>query len=92
MESLQLLKQDLEITNTLRDEWLVNLLDTARDEVILWGITPKQEGEDGYVLDQNIIVSYAAWLYRKRAGDQPTMPRMLQWRLHQRLFAEKGAV
>lgn len=91
MESLTMLKQNLEITNTIRDEYLAQLLVVATEEVTRYGITLKQAGKEGYDSDQNLVVMYAAYLYRKRANDEPSMPRMLQWHLHQRLFAEKGA-
>lgn len=35
--------------------------------------------------DANLIVMYAAYLYRKRATDEP-MPRMLRWALNNRIF------
>ena len=39
--------------------------------------------------DNELIVMYAAYLYRKRAEDNPPMPRMLRWALNNRLFSEK---
>ena len=35
--------------------------------------------------DANLVVMYAAYLYRKRAVDEP-MPRMLRWALNNRIF------
>ena len=35
--------------------------------------------------DANLVVMYAAYLYRKRAVDEP-MPRMLRWALNNRTF------
>ena len=39
--------------------------------------------------DVQLIVMYAAYLYRKRATDEP-MPRMLRYALNNRLFALKA--
>ena len=38
----------------------------------------------------NLIVMYAAYLFRKRAEDNPIMPRMLRYALNQMLFAQKA--
>lgn len=91
METLTMLKQNLEITNTIRDEYLTQLLTVAEGEIVRYGITAKAQGDEGWDSYQNLLVMYAAYLYRKRANDEPSMPRMLQWHLHQHLFAEKGA-
>lgn len=91
MDCLKMLKQNLEITNTIRDEYLTQLLKVAEGEIVRYGITAKVSGDDGWDSYQNLLVMYAAYLYRKRANDEPSMPRMLQWHLHQHLFAEKGA-
>ena len=42
--------------------------------------------------DDNLIVMYAAYLFRKRAEDTATMPRMLRYALNNRVISEKGAV
>ena len=38
--------------------------------------------------DNQIVVMYAAYLFRKRADDNPVMPRMLRYALNNRLFAQ----
>ena len=40
--------------------------------------------------DCNLIVMYTSYLYRKRVGDDPVMPRMLRYALNNRVFAEKA--
>jgi hypothetical protein len=44
--------------------------------------------------DNNLVIMYAAYLYRKRKADNPKgedkMPRMLRSALNDRLIAEKG--
>lgn len=39
--------------------------------------------------DAQLIVMYAAYLFRKRATEEP-MPRMLRWALNNRIFSEKA--
>ena len=41
------------------------------------------------VEDGHLIVMYAAYLFRKRATEEP-MPRMLRWALNNRIFSEKA--
>lgn len=41
------------------------------------------------VEDGHLIVMYAAYLFRKRATEEP-MPRMLRWALNNRIFGEKA--
>lgn len=39
--------------------------------------------------DAQLIIMYAAYLFRKRATEEP-MPRMLRWALNNRIFSEKA--
>lgn len=90
MTDLQLLKQNLEIPNDLRDGFMTTLLDAAEREIIRHGIVPPNDtSEPDY---QNLKVMYAAYLYRKRAEDVAAMPRMLQYALHNYLLAQKMEV
>ena len=83
---LAMLKVNLQIIagNTLQDEYLRNLIATARQMITREGIMLTDSIEDG-----NLVVMYAAYLYRKRADDAPVMPRMLRYALNNRLFAQK---
>ncbi|MBO5669964.1 MAG: hypothetical protein J6S41_00305 [Clostridia bacterium] len=69
---------------------LRGFIDSAVDQISREGITLDLSKAD----DQITVSMYAAYLYRKRAlsGDDSKMPRMLRYRLNNRLFAEKGAV
>lgn len=40
--------------------------------------------------DGHLIMMYAAYLFRKRATEEP-MPRMLRWALNNRIFGEKAS-
>ena len=86
VELLTMTKLNLEIpaANTLYDEYISNLIDAAEQMISREGIVLTESIEDG-----NLVVMYAAYLYRKRAEDTPQMPRMLRYALNNRLFSQK---
>ena len=83
---LTMLKANLQIMpeNTLQDEYLNSLITAAKHMITREGITLADTVEDG-----QLVVMYAAYLYRKRADDAPVMPRMLRYALNNRLFSQK---
>lgn len=81
---LKLLKLNLSMITTVYDDYLAHLLLTSRELISREGISLQDTTEDN-----ELIVMYAAYLYRKRAEDNPPMPRMLRWALNNRLFSEK---
>ena len=81
---LQMLKIDLGITTTAYDERLSQYLTSAKDAITAEGITL----DDSVISDGNLVVMYAAWMWRKRDTSEG-MPRMLRWQLNNRLFGEK---
>lgn len=81
---LKLLKLNLSMITTVYDDYLAHLLLTSREFISREGISLQDTPEDN-----ELIVMYAAYLYRKRAEDNPPMPRMLRWALNNRLFSEK---
>ena len=85
-ETLDLTKLNLEIpaSNTLYDTYISSLIEAASQMIQREGIMLTDSVEDG-----NLIVMYAAYLYRKRANDAPQMPRMLRYALNNRLFSQK---
>lgn len=87
-EILVLVKQNLDITYDYRDEYLVSLISTSESSIQEEGITL----DLGDAKDVNLVVMYAAYLFRKRAEDNPVMPRMLRYALNNRLFSEKARV
>lgn len=81
---LQMLKIDLGITSNAYDTRLEQYLATAQKEISREGITLP---ETLAVEDMQLIVTYAAWMWRRRdTGDG--MPRMLRYLLNQRIFAK----
>ena len=83
-DRLTMLKANLEIipANTAQDTYLAQLLTAGSQMIEREGISL-----DDTIEDNNLIVMYAAYLYRKRAEDNPPMPRMLRWALNNRLFS-----
>lgn len=87
-EILVLVKQNLDITYDYKDEQLVFLIATSESSIQEEGITLDLEDSK----DVNLVVMYTAYLFRKRAEDNPVMPRMLRYALNNRLFSEKARV
>lgn len=84
---LTMLKTDLGIrTSTAYDERLVQLLTAAETAIKAEGASTLDASDP---LDQQLIVMYAAWLWRRR-DEMGSMPRMLRWALNNRIFGEKA--
>lgn len=96
---LAMLKANLEIVNSINDTYLTHLITVAMAEITREGITI-QVTDDAYAVDDaNLIVMYAAYLYRGRATQDSNtyritqasagMPKMLRYALNNRLLSEK---
>lgn len=83
-EMLNMLKVDLGISGDAYDERLGHYIESATSNIGIEGITLDADS----VADCNLVIQYAAWLWRKRINGDG-MPRMLRWELNQRLFHEK---
>lgn len=80
---LSMLKVDLGITTASYDQRLTALVSSAKEMITREGISLTEELED-----VQLLVMYAAWLWRRRdTGDG--MPRMLRYTLNNRLFSQK---
>lgn len=85
-DKLKLLKLDLQISTTAVDERLQSMLRAAAGFIAKEGITlGLYESED-----DELQISYAAYLWRSRTKDNPIMPRSLRYNLNNRLFQEKS--
>ena len=82
---LAMLKSNLSTMTTAQDNYLGFLIESSKKNIAEMGITLDLNESD----DVNLVVMYAAYLFRKRAEDNPVMPRMLQFAIHNRLFSEK---
>lgn len=84
-ELLSMLKVDLGITTTAYDTRLAQYIESAKTEITREGVSLTDS-----VGDAQLVVMYAAWIWRRRdTGDG--MPRMLRYALNNRLFSEKMA-
>ena len=85
---LTLLQADLNILSpdATRLAQLQHLIAAAIQLIAREGVTLTEpySAEDG-----QLIIMYAAYLFRKRATAEP-MPRMLRWALNNRIFSEKA--
>ena len=84
-EILTVLKTDLEIAVSSRDDLLNNIIDLAKAAIEREGITIQDNTEDGMLVER-----YAAFLFRKRREDTVSMPRNLRYSLNNRLLSEKA--
>lgn len=84
---LTMLKTDLGIrTSTAYDARLTQLLTAAESAIRKEGASTLDASDS---LDQQLIVMYAAWLWRRR-DEMGAMPRMLRLELNNRVFSEKA--
>ena len=81
---LAAVKVDLGITTTAYDDRLGQYLDSARSAIEREGIVIDNNSVD----DGNMVVMYAAHLWRKRDTGEG-MPKMLRWMMNNRLFRQK---
>lgn len=85
---LTLLQADLNILqpDATRTAQLTQLINAALQLIAREGVTLQApfSAEDG-----QLVVMYAAYLFRKRATVEP-MPRMLRWSLNNRIFSAKA--
>ena len=85
---LAMLKTDLGISaaQTAYNTRLEQLLTVAQSAIIEEGASTLDASDP---LDMQLIVMYAAWLWRRR-DSMDGMPRMLRWNLNNRIMAEKA--
>lgn len=87
MDRLLILKKDLQLSTAANDEYLNTLLSFAEDAIKREGITLA----DGDLECEMAVIHYAAYLFRKRAGTDASMPRFLRYELNNLLFSQKGS-
>lgn len=83
---LTLLKLDLLITSTAYDSFLTQQIDSAKLMISREGVTLRPNSAE----DNQLIVGYAAYLFRQRSDAEMQMPRWLRYALNNRVFSEKA--
>ena len=81
---LAALKTDLNITSERYDERLCDRLIEAQTELTAQGIVLEDTASD-----RDLVIMYAAWLWRDRVTGAP-MPRMLVIARNNKLFGRKA--
>lgn len=81
---LPALKIDLGITAEVYDDRLISRMQTAVERITSMGITLTSSEAD-----RDLVLMYAAWLWRERITGDP-MGRMLQQALNNRLLGQKA--
>lgn len=84
-ERLILLKKDLQRPTAANDDYLTFLLQAAETNIIKEGIRL----DEGIESDM-VVIQYAAYLFRKRAGEDTAMPRFLRLELNNMKISQKG--
>lgn len=83
-QKLTMLKTDLGISVNSYDTRLSQYIKAAEASIEREGVTLDDEAID----DVQLTVMYAAWMWQKRDSGEG-MPRMLRYKLNNRIFSEK---
>lgn len=83
-QTLVLVKADLQLMTSANDVLLLHLINAAKAAIEREGI--QADGSADY---DAVVVSYAAYLFRKRAASETSMPRFLRWMMNNILMAQK---
>ena len=83
-QKLTMLKTDLGISVNSYDTRLSQYIKAAEASITREGVTLNDEAID----DVQLTVMYAAWMWQRRDGGEG-MPRMLRYKLNNRIFSEK---
>lgn len=83
---LELLKLDLQISTDKVNDRLSQMLKAAEGYITTEGIHLNPYKPE----DDELILMYAAYLWRSRKKENPVMPRPLRWALNNRLMREKA--
>lgn len=83
---MALLKADLDLLSVPkeREAYLTQQIEAAKSMIQREGITLTDTPED-----IQLVVMYAAWLYRKRNTGEG-MPRMIRYALNNRVMSQRG--
>lgn len=84
-ERLAVLKSNLQMLTNANDQYLEYLLDAGQAAMEREGIV-----NDSSADYEACVVDYAAYLFRKRAASDTTMPRFLRWNLNNLLLSQRA--
>lgn len=83
---LELLKRELMAAgSSIYDALLKMQLKSAEKAIQIEGIELDLENE---AFDNQLVIGYAAWLFRQRENPEMPMPKWLRWNLNNKLFSQ----
>ena len=85
-QRLNILKMDLQRFNAANDDYLRELIKLSEKAIEREGISLKEDDIESDML----VIQYAAYLFRKRAGTDTSMPRYLRWQMNNILMSQKA--
>lgn len=85
-QRLDILKKDLQRLNSANDDYLRELMRLSEKAIEREGIRLKENDIESDML----VIQYTAYLFRKRAGTDTTMPRYLRWQMNNILLSQKA--
>ena len=85
-QRLDILKKDLQRLNSANDDYLRELMRLSEKAIEREGIRLKENDIESDML----VIQYTAYLFRKRAGTDTTMPRYLRWQMNNILLGQKA--
>ena len=86
VQALPIFKSKLGITSTVRDDYLSAILDGVVEELTSIQGIDLVETNPAHLM---FVIDYAEYRYNHR--DNPTLPRHLQWRLHNLMLKGGGS-
>lgn len=87
-QQLAILKKDLQMLTNANDDYLIQLLNLAKAGIKREGIVLMENDTESDMA----VVLYAAYLFRKRASSETSMPRYLRYILNNMLLSQKAGV
>lgn len=82
---LIILKHDIGILSSEKDEYLKHLLETSKMLMKRKGLKDEEDSEF-----DSLNIQYAAYLFRKRAGTETAMPEFLRRGINDLLISQKA--
>lgn len=86
---LPVLKLELIISSAAYNDLLQQKIEAAKDMIVREGAALPDTEEDYTAEDRELVVGYAAYLYRRSKSDDAEFPRWLRWSLNNRVFHDK---
>ena len=87
---LTLLKTQLIISTSAIDTLLTQKIDAAKGMISREGVKLPDTESNYTGEDKELVVGYAAYLYRKGKNDDEVFPRWLRWALNNRVLHDRA--